>query len=193
MEVHSTVPGISDADVRAAIAGLPEAVGYEVTAKPLRYRREPHLAALTVFDDRTITLQVPIPFLPFGEVVPYGAKRMPGDAMRFVPISAGVSFTTPAEVMRFLYCHEWYHWFLFEIRGKGWSSETACDRFALWNFRRRTVTMDDAWAALRRAPAKPKAEPVRRAAKRPGRPARSSAPILPGLERFVSDPEGLSG
>ena len=35
---------------------------------------------MTDFTDRSITLQVPEPFLPFGEVVPYGAMRRPGAA-----------------------------------------------------------------------------------------------------------------
>jgi hypothetical protein len=52
--------------------------------------------------------------------------------------------------VRFLYCHEWYHWFLKEELGQKSAAETACDRFALLNYRRRVVTKDDARAALRR-------------------------------------------
>jgi hypothetical protein len=44
------------------------------------------------------------------------------------------------------------HWYLYEVLGKGSAAETACDRFALRNFRRRYVTTDDADAALRRRP-----------------------------------------
>lgn len=149
MTVVSKLKTMTTDEVARAIAGLPETT-YDVIVKPLRYRTEPHLQAITVFDDREITIQVPEPFLPFGDVVVYGAKRLPGDDMRFVPLSEGVSFRSRAEVVRFLYCHEWYHWFLYEVRRKGWMSETACDRFALRNFRRRHVTIDDAWAALRR-------------------------------------------
>jgi hypothetical protein len=65
-------------------------------------------------------------------------------------LSEGLTFRTPREVVRFLYCHEWYHWFLKEILGKASAAETACDRFALANFRRRGVTLADAHAALRR-------------------------------------------
>jgi hypothetical protein len=42
------------------------------------------------------------------------------------------------------------HWWLKERRGTASAAETACDRFALRNFRRRMVTEDDALSALRR-------------------------------------------
>lgn len=123
---------------------------YEIIVKPLRYQRRPHLAALTEFEDRRTTLQVPEPFLPFGEIIEHAARRLPGDRMRFVPISAGLTFRTCEEVLRFLYLHEWLHWYSWEVRGAGAGGETACDRFALAGFRRRTVTEADALAALRR-------------------------------------------
>ncbi|HEV2686231.1 MAG TPA: hypothetical protein VGW79_06305, partial [Actinomycetota bacterium] len=104
---------MDEAAVRAAIAGLPDADGYELIVQALRYRSAPHLAAYTVFDDRTITLQIPEPFHPFGEVVHYGAKRLAAKGMKFVPLSEGVTFRSRAEVARFLYCHEWYHWYLY--------------------------------------------------------------------------------
>lgn len=150
MKVTVAHPAMTVEQVHAAISGLPEASGYELIVRPLRYRTAPRLTAFTVFDDRQITLQVPEPFFPFGDVVVYGAKRLPGRGMRFVPLSEGVTLRSRGEVVRYLYCHEWYHWFLYEVRGKGWQSETACERFALQNFRRRAVTLDDAWAALRR-------------------------------------------
>jgi hypothetical protein len=56
-------------------------------------------------------------------------------------------------VLRFLYLHEWMHWYLRERLGKKSAAETACDRFALRNYRRRVVTEDDAQAALIRRPA----------------------------------------
>jgi len=168
MRVRSAMDALPVPDVRAALDGLPEAHGYELTVRPLRYRTEPHLSALTVFDERTITISVPEPFLPFGETVPYGAVRAPGKSMRFVPMSEGVTFRARAEVVRFLYCHEWYHWFLYEIRQKGWSSETACDRFALYNYRRRRVSLEDAHRALRRE--RDGARPTRAAAKTPRLP-----------------------
>ena len=151
MRIRSRLPAMDEAAVRAAIDGLPEAEGYELIVQPLRYRSAPHLAAFTVFDDRTITLQIPEPFYPFGEVVPYGAKRLAAKGMKFVQLSEGVTFRSRAEVARFLYCHEWYHWYLYEVLHKSSSAETACDRFALHNFRRRVVTIDDARRALRRA------------------------------------------
>jgi hypothetical protein len=138
------------ARVRAFLNGLPGAQGYEVLVKPLRYRTRPHLAAWTEFDERRITLQVPQPFLPFGEIVHHGAKRLRGRGMRFVWLSEGVTFRTPREVLRFLYLHEWMHWYLKERLGRKSAAETACDRFALRNYRRRRVTLSDADAALRR-------------------------------------------
>jgi hypothetical protein len=42
------------------------------------------------------------------------------------------------------------HWYLKERLGRKSAAETACDRFALRNYRRRTVTEDDAQDALRR-------------------------------------------
>ena len=150
MKISVAHPAMSEGEVRAAVDGLPEAGDYELIVRPLRYRTAPRLTAYTIFDDKTITIQVPEPFFPFGDVVVYGAKRLAARGMRFVPLSEGVTFRSRSEVVRYLYCHEWYHWFLYEVRGKGWQSETACERFALHNFRRRSVTLDDGWEALRR-------------------------------------------
>src|SRR2546423_15283622 len=130
--------------------GLPDSDGYRVIVRPLRYRTRPHLAARTEFETRQIVLQVPEPFLPFGEVVPYGARRVPGPRMRFLWLTEGVTFRTPREVLRFLYCHEWMHWYLKEQRHRKSQAETTCDRFALYNYRKRTVTLEDACDALRR-------------------------------------------
>ena len=150
MKIRSTSP-VAPADrVRAWVESFPEATGYELVVRPLRYRQRPHLAAYTEFDDAKITIQVPEPFLPFGEIVQYGAQRIPGKGLRFVWLSEGLTFKTPREVVRFLYCHEWYHWYLKERLAQRSSAETACDRFALNNFRRRNVTLEDARAALRR-------------------------------------------
>jgi hypothetical protein len=150
VRIRSVHPEITVERTRSFLKGLPEADGYEIVVRPLRYRTRPHLAAYTEFDDRRITIQVPEPFLPFGEIVQYGAKRIAGKGMRFVWLSEGLTFKTHREVVRFLYCHEWYHWFLKEELGQKSAAETACDRFALQNFRRRTVTKADARAALRR-------------------------------------------
>ncbi|HET7235503.1 MAG TPA: hypothetical protein VFK59_03625 [Actinomycetota bacterium] len=151
MLIRSTTPEVPGPAGRRMLAGLPEAEGYEVLIKPLRYREKPHLAAHTDFDERTITLQLPEPFLPFGEVVAYGAKRRPGGSMRFIWLTEGVTFRKPREVLRFLYLHEWMHWYLHHHHGRGGSAETTCDRFALANYRRREVTLEDARSAMRRA------------------------------------------
>jgi hypothetical protein len=150
MRVRSRHPALTADRARAFLKGLPDADGYEIIVRPLRYRTRPHLAAYTEFDAKTITIQVPEPFLPFGEIVQYGAKRIAGKGMRFVWLSEGLTFRTQREVVRFLYCHEWYHWYLKEVLGQRSAAETACDRFALHNYRRREVTLDDAQAALRR-------------------------------------------
>lgn len=144
------MPELPTERVRRILAGLPPARSYRVTVKPLRYREKPHLAAWTDFEGREIVLQIPEPFLPFGEVVPYGARRRPGKGLRFIWLTEGLTFRTPREVLRFLYLHEWMHWYLKERLGKKAAAETACDRFALHNFRRRKVTEADARDALTR-------------------------------------------
>jgi hypothetical protein len=149
MLIRSEVPDLTTAAARRSLAGLPRA-GYEVVIKPLRYRTGPHLAALCDFDGRTIVLQVPRPFRPFKEVVYHGARRKRGKGMHFTWLAENVTFRSRRDVLRFLYCHEWMHWYLHEELKKGSSAETACDRFALRNFRRLRVTTDDADTALSR-------------------------------------------
>jgi hypothetical protein len=153
MRIRSTYDGLSVDRIKRALTGLPDARRYAVDIRPLRYRQRPHLSAWTDFAERTITLQVPEPFLPFGEIVPFGAKRRPGKGLKFIWLTEGVTFRTEREVLRFLYLHEWMHWYLREELGRRSAAETACDRFALRNYRRRTVTEDDAQAALSRRPA----------------------------------------
>ena len=150
MRVTSELDGLTTARATTTLRGLPRADGYLVIVKPLRYRERPHLSAWTDFDAHRIVLQVPEPFFPFGEVVPYGARRRPGKRIRFIWLTEGVTFRTPREVLRFLYLHEWMHWYLRVRLGKRSAAETTCDRFALRNYRRRSVTEDDAVAALRR-------------------------------------------
>jgi hypothetical protein len=153
MRIRSTYDGLSVDRIERALTGLPDARRYAVDVRPLRYRQRPHLSAWTDFAERTITLQVPEPFLPFGEIVPFGAKRRPGKGLKFIWLTEGVTFRTEREVLRFLYLHEWMHWYLREELGRRSAAETACDRFALRNYRRRTVTEEDAQAALSRRPA----------------------------------------
>jgi hypothetical protein len=151
MDVTSKVPIMPVGDVRRAIAGFPHPDGYDLSVIPLRYRGDkPHLSAWTDFEIKGITIQIPDPFLPFGEIVPYGAKRRPGKGMKFIWLTEGVTFRAPREVLRFLYLHEWMHWYLKERRNRKSHAETACDRFALYNYRKRTVTLEDADEALRR-------------------------------------------
>ncbi len=150
MKVRSDLAGLATERAVALLDGLPRATGYLVVVKPLRYRERPHLSAWTSFEDQQIVLQVPEPFFPFGEVVPYAARRRPGKGIRFIWLTEGVTFRTPRQVLRFLYLHEWMHWYLRERLGKKSQAETACDRFALRNYRRRVVTEADAVAALRR-------------------------------------------
>ncbi len=151
MQVRSELPGLSSAHARKILEGLPRS-DYEVVVKPLRYQWAPHLAARCEFEERRIVLQVPVPWRAFKEPVIYAARRKRGGGMRFAWASETVYFGSRRDVLRFLYCHEWMHWYLHEVLEKGSSAETACDRFALRNFRRRYVTTDDADAALRRRP-----------------------------------------
>ncbi len=150
MQIRSELADLTTAGARRALSGLP-ATGYEVVIKPLRYRTGPHLAALCDFDGRRITLQVPTPFRPFKEIVYHGARRKRGKGMHFSWLSENVMFRSRRDVLRFLYCHEWLHWYLHEQLKKKSAAETACDRFALNNFRRPRVTVDDADVALSRA------------------------------------------
>src|SRR5712692_5368243 len=150
MRIRSDIAELPPQGVRRALVGLPEASGYEVHVKPLRYRERPHLSAWTEFDSKRIILQMPEPFFAFGEIVAHAAKRRPGKGMRFIWLTEGVTFRTRREVLRFLYLHEWMHWYLKLELGRKSSAETACDRFALRNYRRRTVRRADADAALRR-------------------------------------------
>lgn len=150
MVIRSELTGLTSAEARCILNGLPRAGDYEVVIKPLRYRTRPHLAALCEFEERRIVLQVPVPFQAFKEPVVFAARRKRGHGIRFAWASETVPFRRRREVLRFLYCHEWMHWYLYEALGKRSSAETACDRFALRNFRRPRVSTADADLALRR-------------------------------------------
>lgn len=149
MAIRSVLPELTTAAARQMLSGLPR-TDYDVVVKPLRYRTAPHLAALCDFDGRSIVLQVPVPFRAFKEVVYHGAKRKRGKGMNFTWLSKNVTFRSRRDVLRFLYCHEWLHWYMHEELKRKASAETACDRFALLNFRRPRVTSDDADVALSR-------------------------------------------
>jgi hypothetical protein len=150
MLIRRELPDLTSAGARRLLAGLPP-TGYEVVIKPLRYRTAPHLAALCDFEARRITLQVPIPFRPFMEVVYHGARRKRGKGINFTWLSENVVFRSRRDVLRFLYCHEWLHWYLHAQLRKKSAAETACDRFALHTVRRPRVPVDDADPALRRS------------------------------------------
>lgn len=126
------LPGWTAARVERVLSGLPMATGYEVVVKPLRYRTRPHVQAFCEFTEKRITIQVPVPFRPFTEPVPYRAKRLRQKRrMAFRWYWRMLRFERPEELIRYLYLHEYYHWYLREVRGKRSSAETACDRFAL--------------------------------------------------------------
>jgi len=140
MLIASTLPEFPRKRLRRILAGLPRAKGYRLGVKPLRYRTSPHLAGLCDYETRVITVQVPEPFRPFRARIPYRAKRLKvrgarGDAFRFRWFYRNILFRTKTEVIRFLYCHEYYHYYLYEVLGRKGSAETACDRFALKHFR----------------------------------------------------------
>jgi hypothetical protein len=118
--------------VERVLEGLPVARGYEVVVKPIYWRKRPHVAALCEFSLRRITIQVPVPFFPFSEDVPYRAKRIRRRRRwHFRWYWRKLHFERPDELIRYLYLHEYYHWYLREVRGRRAMAETACDRFAL--------------------------------------------------------------
>jgi hypothetical protein len=135
MEMRTLLTDWAAARVHDALRGLPVAEGYRLVVKPLRYRTRPHLVAMCDFADKAITVQVPDPFEPFDERVPWRAKRVGAKGFRFQWDVENVRFRDRREVIRFLYLHEYYHWYLREILGRKSGAETACDRFALQNFR----------------------------------------------------------
>jgi hypothetical protein len=143
MPVASTLEDFPPVRVRSVLSDLPQARGYRLQVKPLRYRTGPHLAALCDYDNRTITVQVPKPFRAFRQRIAYKAKRITGRAAGGRPFAfrwfyRNVLFRTKTEVIRYLYCHEYYHYYLYEILGRKGAAETACDRFALARFRSRS-------------------------------------------------------
>jgi len=157
--LRSRVTGVDAETLRRWLADLPPPPGYAVSARPLRYRQAPHLAAFCWYEDRLIELQVPEPFRAWDERVYYRARRKPGRRLAFQWFSRRVRFRTRREVLRFVYCHEFFHWYLREVRGAKASAETACDRFALAHFRARNAGVD--WSAVL-----PGYDPTRRPLKR---------------------------
>ena len=140
--IRSRVTDVDAETLRRWLQDLPPPPGYSVSARPLRYRQAPHLAAFCWYDDRRIELQVPAPFAVWDEKVYYRARRRPGKRLRFQWFAKTIRFRTRRDVLRFLYCHEFYHWYLREVRGGKAAAETACDRFALAYFRKRNAGVD---------------------------------------------------
>ena len=130
MAVRSTLPSHSPEKVRDVLQGLPTATGYHLTVKPLRYRTRPHLQAFTFWDRPEMLVQVPEPFVPFAEVVDLGSYGRPLAQMR-----------TRRDVIRFLYLHEFCHYWLYLEYGWGTSAEVQCDRYAYANYRRRGLVL----------------------------------------------------
>jgi hypothetical protein len=126
MAVRSTLSTHPALKVREILRGLPTATGYTVTVKPLRYRTGPHLQAFTYWDHPEIVIQVPEPFRPFREELEVGAWGR-----------TRVLFRTRREVIRFLYLHEFCHWWLYLTHGWGAAAEVACDRYAYTNYLKR--------------------------------------------------------
>jgi hypothetical protein len=142
MPIQSRLADFPPARLRGILADLPPARGYRLEVKPLRYRTGPHLQALCDYEQHALTVQVPEPFKPFRQRIPYRAKRIKsrasrGDRFAFRWFYRDIVFRTKTEVIRFLYCHEYYHYYLHEVLGRKGSAETACDRFALAYFRKR--------------------------------------------------------
>ncbi len=130
MAVRSTLPSHSAERVRDVLRGLPMATGYRLTVKPLRYRTRPHLQAFTFWDRPEMAVQVPEPFVPFAEVVDLGSWGRPLVQLR-----------TRRDVIRFLYLHEYCHYWLYLVHGWGTAAEVQCDRYAFANYRRRGLVL----------------------------------------------------
>ena len=147
--IRSDVAGFRVADARRALAGLPLPGAYRIAIRPLHYRTRPSLSGLCEFDVGRIVVRVPEPFRAFDELVYFRARRKRGEGMRFAWVAEKAPFRTRRDVIRFIYLHEWLHWYMREVLHRRAGAETACDRFALRNFRRRQVTVEDAIEALR--------------------------------------------
>ena len=130
MAVRSTLPTHSAEKVREVLRGLPMATGYRLDVKALRYRTRPHLQAFTFWDKPVMIVQVPEPFVPFAEICDLGSWGRPL-----------VRFRTRREVIRFLYLHEFCHYWLFLTHGWGTSAEVQCDRYAFANYRKRGTVL----------------------------------------------------
>src|SRR5213592_1999286 len=130
VKIRSNLAEFSDSRLRRILADLPRAKEYRLTVKPLRYRTSPHLQAECDYESKTITVQVPEPFRPFRQRIPYRAKRIKsrrqrGNAFAFRRFYRNILLPTKSDLIRFLYCHEYTHYSLYEILHKK-GSERGC-------------------------------------------------------------------
>src|SRR2546421_9908372 len=102
--LRSRVTGVDADTVRRWLADLPPPVGYGVSARPLRYRQAPHLAAYCWYDDRLIELQVPEPFRAWDEKGYYRARRKPGRPLAFQGVGPPIRLPTRPGGLRLLLC-----------------------------------------------------------------------------------------
>src|SRR2546426_10808228 len=134
MRIQSNLAGFSVSRLRRVLADLPRAKGYRLTVKPLRYRTGPHLQAECDYETKTITVQVPEPFRSFRQRIPYRAKRIKslrqrGHAFAFHWFYRKIRFRTNTVLIRFLYCLEYHHYYLYELFHKKGSAQTALDPY----------------------------------------------------------------
>ena len=97
-----------------------ETDGFEIHVKPLRYREKASPGRADRLPHADHHAPGPRRCLPFGEVVAFGAKRRPGRSIRVHLADRSVDVSEPrAEVLRFLYLHEWMPWYLHRDHGRG--------------------------------------------------------------------------
>src|SRR5260370_22752783 len=94
MPLRSRVTGVDADTLRRWLADLPPPVGYGVSARPLRYRQAPHLAAFCWSADPLIELQGPQPFHPWAGKVCVRARRQPGNRIAFPWFNRTIRFGT---------------------------------------------------------------------------------------------------
>src|SRR5437667_43589 len=105
VKIRSNLAEFSNSRLRRILADLPRAKGYRLTVKPLRYRTSPHLQAECDYESKTITVQVPEPFRPFRQRIPYRAKRIKsrrqrGNAFAFRSSTSAEPFRVRKRLLR---------------------------------------------------------------------------------------------
>lgn len=161
MRVVSHLKGWPPSRIKECLWRLPVAHGYTVVVRPRHYRKGPSLEGEIDYTRRIITIYVPEPFHPFVTSVYHRAKRIPGRRLKFRWLPRRVTIRSRREVIRFLYLHEYLHWYLWEVERRKAAAEAACERFALENFRKRSPVDRPVGLRVRSAP-----RDLRRAARR---------------------------